>query len=146
MTARAREDHPRTPFSSDEFELFIRTQAELLRSRELWAIVVRRPEVRSLPVVRAHKQDAALWLREHLRIERPAKTALLRVAFVGKEVMNERHDDLSTILTILITVYSNQAYPGHSFGFTTGRESTEVPALPDAEQPTEQKSPSDERP
>ena len=125
LTATDREGK-RAPFAAEEFEVFMRTQEEFLRSPELWGIVSNHRQVRDLSVIRARKKEAGRWLREHLCVERPAKTALLRVTLVGDEP-----DEVDTILEVLVNVYRRQAQPEHSFTMTSTRTPAAVPDEPE---------------
>src|SRR5262245_33790779 len=65
-----------------EFETFRRTQATLIRSRNVVHAVLRRPEIAELQLVK-NLPDPAAWLAFSLRVDFPDDCEIMRVSLAG---------------------------------------------------------------
>src|SRR5262245_13496277 len=78
--------------STAEFDLYKRTQAELIRSNPVTFAVARDPAISKLPTMQQHNDEQAAWLRGQLMIDNPGDSEVLSISMRG-----ERPEDLVKI-------------------------------------------------
>jgi capsular polysaccharide biosynthesis protein len=66
-----------------DFEIYKRTQKELMRSRFVLNAALRSPDIERLPAVR-EEDDAVSWLEKHINIDFPGEAEIMRVSFSHK--------------------------------------------------------------
>ncbi len=67
-----------------EFEIFKRTQVQLLLSGLVLRGAVREPEIKQLSVIKQHDDDPVAWLRDELLLDYPDDAEILRVSLKGE--------------------------------------------------------------
>lgn len=69
--------------SSEEFDVYKRTQVQLMQSTQVLNGVVRNSDINHLSIVKEHLHDPVEWLRGQLRIDYPDDAEVMRVAMKG---------------------------------------------------------------
>lgn len=67
-----------------EFSVYVKSQGTLLRSRNVLAAAIRKPEVNNLPVLRS-QVDPIAWLEEQIKIDAPEGSEIIRVSFACED-------------------------------------------------------------
>ena len=74
-----------------DFDVYKRTQRELMRSRFVLNAALRSPDVERLPAVR-EQDDAVAWLEKHITVDFPGEGEIMRITF--------RHNNADTAAAI----------------------------------------------
>ena len=99
LNARNPDDGKLLPFSAEEFELFLNTQLELLRSPELLRETQKNSDLASLEWGK-NFQDRWGWFADALRIKRCGKSALIRLSIAGDDA-----EQLAKVLEKFVETY-----------------------------------------
>ena len=99
LNARNPDDGKLLPFSAEEFELFLNTQLELLRSPELLRETQKNSDLASLEWGK-NFQDRWGWFADTLRIKRCGKSALIRLSIAGDDA-----EQLAKVLEKFVETY-----------------------------------------
>ena len=83
---------------NQDFEIYKRTEAQLIKSHFVLEAVVRNPKVSKLPIVQAQK-DPIAWLTSELTVDYPGDAEILRIAMKG--------DNANGQLVTLVTEVKN---------------------------------------
>ncbi len=85
---------------NDEFAIFKRTQAQLMRSGVVLQGILRDKQINRLSLIKDHSDDPVGYLNDRLVIEYPDDAEVLRVAMTG-----ENRDEVVKIVNKLVEVY-----------------------------------------
>jgi beta-lactamase regulating signal transducer with metallopeptidase domain len=79
--------NPPPVFDRERFEIFTSTQKELLLSRPVLLVALRKPEVARLPEVQQAQRasDAVDWLKKRVSVSFPGKAGFMEVSFRGDD-------------------------------------------------------------
>ncbi len=89
-------------FSIKEFEIYKRTQRQLLKSRFVLMAALRKPEVAKIPSVRAQLRegDAVRWLGELIKVEYPDDAEIMTVSCT-----RNNPNEAQTLLRAVVDAY-----------------------------------------
>jgi hypothetical protein len=90
----------RRPAAADEFAIFKRTQAQMIRSGIVLNGILRDASINKLSLIRAHSDDPIAWLNDQLVIDYPDDAEILRVAMKGAN-----RDEVVKIVNKIVEVY-----------------------------------------
>ena len=90
----------RRPAAGDEFAIFKRTQAQMIRSGLVLQGTLRDSAINKLSLIRAHSDDPIAWLNDQLVIDYPDDAEILRVAMKGAN-----RDEVVKIVNKIVEVY-----------------------------------------
>lgn len=83
----------------DDYEVYRKTQAQLIKSPFVFQKALREPGIAELPTLAAEK-DPVGWLSKHVQASAPSDSEIIQVRLRG-----ENADDLTRILEAITTVY-----------------------------------------
>jgi hypothetical protein len=84
----------------DSYNVFKRTQVQLILSPFVMRRVCAEPVIAKLPTIQAHKEDPASWLKSQLILEYPDDSEILRIAMNG-----EKSADMVKIVDMTVKMY-----------------------------------------
>lgn len=87
----------------DEFAIFKRTQAQMIRSGLVLNGTLRDVKVNGLSLIKDHSDDPIAWLNDHLVIDYPDDAEILRVTMKG-----ENRDQVVKIVNKIVEVYMQE--------------------------------------
>jgi len=88
------------PLDREEFEVFKRTQVQLLRSNMVLNSTLRQQSISKLPIVEQHKLDPVAWLKEQLVVEYPDDAEVMLIS-----LRSDVKDDLVPLVNALAATY-----------------------------------------
>ncbi|MGH7139272.1 MAG: polysaccharide biosynthesis tyrosine autokinase, partial [Pirellulales bacterium] len=91
-----------TGSASAEFEIYKRTQKELILGRYVLNTALRSPEAAKIPRVHDHL-DPVAWLARQLRVDFPGNAEILTISMSG-----ESPEELATLVNAVVTAYQNE--------------------------------------
>ena len=83
----------------DDYEVYRKTQAQLIKSPFVFQKALREPGIAELPTLAAEK-DPVAWLSKHVQASAPSDSEIIQVRLRG-----ENADDVTRILEAITTVY-----------------------------------------
>jgi hypothetical protein len=90
----------RRPRAADEFAIFKRTQAQLIRSASVLNGVLRDASISKLSLIKDHSDDPIAYLNDRLAIDFPDDAEIMRVTMIG-----ENRDEVVKIVNKIVEVY-----------------------------------------
>jgi capsular polysaccharide biosynthesis protein len=84
----------------DDFDIFRRTQAQLVKSHVVLNGTLREPSINALSIVQPHQDDTVGWLSSRLIIDYPNDAEIMRIAMKG-----EKPDEVKKIVDKVAEVY-----------------------------------------
>ena len=91
----------------ESYDIFKKTQLQLLKSAFVLSRAARRSEVASLRTMQEHKEDPEGFLESKLIVDYPGDAELMRVALKGTH-----RDDLPIIVNAIVDAYMNEIVNG----------------------------------
>ncbi len=88
---------------ADEFDIFKRTQVQLLMSNVVLNGVLREPAINRLTIVQQNGDDPVSWLKSQLIIDYPDDAEIMRVAMKG-----ESKNDILKVVDKVVDVYMKE--------------------------------------
>jgi len=85
-----------------EFELYRRTQAELVKADFVLTSALEHPELHSLPIIRQTRSPVS-WLRANLRVEFPGNSQVMEVSLAGDDP-----NEVTKLLNAVVGAYLEQ--------------------------------------
>jgi hypothetical protein len=89
--------------SNEEFDVYKRTQVQLMLSTNVLNGVLRNSDINQLSIVQEHMHDPVDWLKEQLKIDYPDDAEVMRVAMKGADA-----SDLVKIVDKVVHVYMKE--------------------------------------
>lgn len=89
-------------FRRSDFEVYKRTQQQLLKSRFLLSTALQRPEAAGLKMIQ-DKPDPVAWLSENLTVDFPGEAEIMRVSLKG-----DRPRDVALVIDAIVLTYMNE--------------------------------------
>jgi hypothetical protein len=86
--------------AADEFAIFKRTQAQMIRSSTVLQGILREASIANLSLIKDHSDDPVAWLNNQLVIDYPDDAEILRVAMKGAN-----RDEVVKIVNKIVEVY-----------------------------------------
>jgi hypothetical protein len=90
----------RRPGAADEFAIFKRTQAQMIRSGIVLNGVLRDAAIHKLSLIKDHSDDPIAYLNDHLVIDFPDDAEIMRIRMTG-----ENRHQVVTIVNKIVEVY-----------------------------------------
>ena len=88
---------------AEDFDLFKRTQVQLVLSHVVLNGTLREPDMNRLSMVQEHKENPVSWLKDRLMIDFPDDAEILRIAMKGRN-----RGDVTEIVDKVVDVYMRE--------------------------------------